>query len=1223
MSKRIQTVTRLCTATVLAVCITARPLTVNAQPGAGSFREAVSVDVETQVIKTLETAREHIVESQWEPAVSILQELIDSSGNTLVPVEPGRYWNSSDYCHLLISQFPAAGLDAYRTRVDAQAELWFESGRQTLDRKLLLRVVNSAFNSSVGDDALWMLGELAFEQGHFAQARQHWSLLVPSQAPETTDPSDAEKPAESRPYPLGYLTHPDPSVAREEILARLILCSVFEGNRSRAQQELAVLRSEFPEATGAIAGQTGKLVGILEGTLRENAVWKQVHQSTRTETAPGGNASRSGIPKAAPKTEQLIWQRDLPVNRFLGPLPRTALEHENSSPYFPLTDGETVFVGGSDSVFAFDLATGQPKWPIDENDEGRIFSNILERPVMPHLPSAGLAWYSLCLHEGRLYARMGPPVMRRSRNEGNTFSEIVGLDVARREGELAFHVTSDVLDPDAESPEATSWSFEGAPLVSGDRVYVSARRGFPEDETVIACFDSNASRLLWRRRVCASLKNASDQFNLIGQNLLTLGDGRLFLDTGTGAIAALDAESGKLIWVVTYQPGEDETAHELSDPRRHGLAPCLFHQGVVYVAPDNSSLLLALDATTGQPVWRQPISDRVLHMAGVVDNRLILCGQAAWALDIRTGQAAWAQRIGFADPAGRGFGRPALSYDFLYWPTHDEILRIDHRLGQITGRIRLREDFGLTGGNLMIADDKLLIVQPEKLIALGRMQNDPPVKVNPEAGTQPQPATASETTRQGTRRADFKQAAYQRPAAGIRNEKREISTPVPDRAQASIQASSAKAVQETDQRSTGSPEQSSVPQDLWPVRQSWQIAVPPGASVRFPECHRATTSVGPIVASGAALKLLNPLNGQEQWTVSTSVPFDQTLSAHNVIAFSASSAVIARSQSDGGLLWRRILSHGAERIELRNGPGWKHLVIITESQATAVNWRTGSNVWQWPAAENHQPASKVAAARFPSDWIFSPDQLLYRPAGSAEHALIEMTNGELFRRGQLWLQPAALLNLPAYGKRSHTAIGGVDSAHNIRMTQLAELGVTWNHPVSGIAHGEPEIITDGQIMVVLEDRQFATRLDVESGQPLWRKSISRHPVESPSRTIQLGSNDLFVISNQIVRSISLKDGTQNWQQHLPSGQWSFQPADQALLCIRNSPLSNTSNAESSGSTIAVLDPSDGRILQRLNFESPIVDGGVSVQSDRAFVRSGDQLIAFEPWPITNVSISVP
>ncbi len=804
-----------------------------AQNTSATFREAVSIDVETQVVKKLETAREHIIEGQWDTAVSILQELIDSSGDSLVPAEPGRYVNTGDYCHLLISLFPEVGQTAYRNRIDAQATEWFETGQQTFDERPLLRVVNSAFNSTVGDDALWLLGELAFEQGRFALARQYWSLLVPSvenhAEPENAEALENRNAADSR---QNYLTHPDPSVSREEVLARLVLCSIFEGDRARAESELAICQVDFPDAAGTLAGTTGKFVQILADVLAESARWSNAEDFAHAQAAPGGRPSRIGLPGPTPRTQELIWRRSIPKNRFHGPASRTALETESPPPFFPLAGHDAVFVCGADSVFAFDLSTGRPKWAIDENDDGSIFSNVLERPVTPHLPSAGLAWYSLCLSEGQIYARTGPPVMRRSRNEGNSFSEIIGLDVAEREGELVFHVTSDVLDPDAESPEATSWSFEGTPLVSDGRVYVSARRGFPEDETIVACFDANSSRMLWKRKLCASLKTAGERFNLIGQNLLTLGDGRLFLSTGTGAIAALDASTGRLLWVVTYQTKGTETPQELSDPRRHGLTPCVYHRGNVYVAPNDANIVYALDATTGQPVWTQQYPDLILHIVGVVDGRLILSGQSVWAVDASTGASAWPQRIGFADPAGRGYGRPALSYDFLYWPTRDEILRIDHRRGNVVGRIRLREDFGQSGGNLVIADGKLLIAQPEGLVALGANSSSSAVSPKSERSfpIHSKPVAMS-TPRMLARR----------PESFVRNVSLQVSS-VEQPAELKVLSELPDSTDRT--FSVGPGDDLSLHARLWPAQRAWHVTLPDKSAVWFPNKQPDSPSVG-------------------------------------------------------------------------------------------------------------------------------------------------------------------------------------------------------------------------------------------------------------------------------------------------------------------------------------------------------------------------------------------
>jgi outer membrane protein assembly factor BamB len=1187
---------------LLTVLQTATFSVTSAQDASGTFREAVSVNAETQVVKTLETAREHIIEGQWDTAVVILQELIDSSGDTLVPVEPGRYSNTGDYCHLLISQFPQVGLETYRNRVDDQAKEWLESGQRTLDETPLLRIVDSAFNSSVGDDALWLLGELAFDQGRFALARQYWSLLVPSAVHQREDanPESIDNGSAAGPL-LSYLTHPDPLTSREEVLARLVLCSIFEGDSVRANSELAVCSAEFPDATGALAGRTGKLVEILADVLLDSGQWADENRFTHAKTAPGGRLSRSGLPGPTPKTQEMIWRKSLPRNRFHGPAARSALETEAPPAFFPLVDKDVVFVCAADSVFAFDLLTGQPKWAIDDNDDGSIFTNVLERPITPHLPSAGMAWYSLCLSEGRLYVRMGPPVMRRSRNEGNSFSEIIGLDVAQREGELVFHVTSDVLDPDAESPEATSWSFEGTPLVSEGRVYVSARRGFPEDETIVACFDANSSRLLWRRKVCASLKTAGDRFNLIGQNLLTLGDGRLFLSTGTGAVAALDASTGRILWVVTYQPKRNDTPQELSDPRRHGLTPCVYHRGIVYAAPDDTNLVYALDASTGQPIWTQQYPDQILHIVGVVNERLILSGQSIWAVDARTGAPAWPQRIGFADPAGRGYGRPALSHDFLYWPTRDEILRIDHRRGNVVGRIRLREDFRQSGGNLVIAGGTLLIAQPDGLVALGEVRASRKSRANPNIDPnlprESLPGSAHRIIKQGEK-SFIRNVSLQLTAVDERS-------PVVASAGISAPPSAGSITKPTGH--------SVEHQKLWPARRAWEATVRDGSDVWFPDQLRQSQSVGAIVSNAGLLQLLDPRDGKERWSASTSEPFNYVVRTGDTLAFVGSTSVIARNVAEGRLLWRHFL-HASDsgRVGIRADSKNGKFLVITDTQVVTLESESGNVVWSWPSSA--QAVSKPAATRFPAEWTFGRKLLLFRPAGSAAHALIDPSDGRLIRRGPLPFSAAALLELPAYGNRSPTAIVGVDSDNHIRMTQLAELGAQWKHKASTTTLGAPELLTNGASLLFVENRQFATRIGVETGKPLWRRPISATPLANVSAMAVLNSSELFAVSNHVVRAFSLEDGSKIWERYVGRGPWKLRLLEGTLICIQSSPRDGELIDEPTNAAIVILDSANGRIVQRLRFDSEINNDDVDVHDSTCIVRSGNQLIGLVAWP---------
>src|SRR4029077_21146921 len=108
-------------------------------------------------------------------------------GDRLAAIEPGRYVNVRSFADILISSMPAEGLKIYRARIDPQARRWFESAKRLRDEEGLEKVVRKAFLSSYGDDALLLLGELAWEAGALARARTYWEKLIPAATPTTAD----------------------------------------------------------------------------------------------------------------------------------------------------------------------------------------------------------------------------------------------------------------------------------------------------------------------------------------------------------------------------------------------------------------------------------------------------------------------------------------------------------------------------------------------------------------------------------------------------------------------------------------------------------------------------------------------------------------------------------------------------------------------------------------------------------------------------------------------------------------------------------------------------------------------------------------------------------------------------------------------------------------------------------------------------------------------------
>ena len=66
-----------------------------------------------------------------------------------------------------------------------------------------------------------------------------------------------------------------------------------------------------------------------------------------------------------------------------------------------------------------------------------------------------------------------------------------------------------------------------------------------------------------------------------------------------------------------------------------------------------------------------------------------------------------------------GYGRGILAADEVLWPTRDKVYRFDQRTAQSKKVIELAP-LGVSGGNLLVADGKLLIANRRELVALGQ-----------------------------------------------------------------------------------------------------------------------------------------------------------------------------------------------------------------------------------------------------------------------------------------------------------------------------------------------------------------------------------------------------------------------------------------------------------------------------------------------------------------------
>jgi outer membrane protein assembly factor BamB/tetratricopeptide (TPR) repeat protein len=676
----------------------------------------------------LRSAAAHAQGGEWAEAVKIYERVIEQFGDKVVALpkdDPGAdpsgesklFVDVRQFCQRRLAALPAEARAIYRERVDPQAERWYRHGVADRDRTLLRRVVEEAFCSSWGDDALELLGDLAFEDGQFAEALAAYRQLVPDQ------PNDRLT-----------LTHPDPSVDVARVAAKKLLCRAVQAENPPTTADLDEFAQRFPNATGALAGRKGSLVQIVREAIAHDqlAVPTQCDERwptfagapTRTRIAPGPidvGSFQWKVPLEPPVAMQLSR---LPSNRF-RPGPRfmeaTPNPSERVLAYHPIVLGDQVIICDDKQIVAYDLnerpvadAGSQTPIPVAWKHEHGGSST----PVATRGGYVGVPYYTLTAFGDRIYARLGPPGGSVRANMVDSLSSVIVAVDQSTDGKLLWKRASKDITLPLRNADGRFAGFEGTPVADARGVYVALTEGGAQTASYVACLDPDKGNVRWIRFLfqAAAPENGMGGLGFgpdLSHRLLSLDGPTLYYQTNLGAVAALDAETGRIKWLATYPRQEHNGASHARD-----LNPAVIHDGLVIVAPKDSTRIFAFDAATGRLVWRttEPSIAEVVHLLGVAKGRLVATGDYVWLIDVKTGKIL--RRSPDKMGGYEGFGRGILAGERIYWPTKNEI----HVLDQVTGLpvedspIRLQERFGTGGGNLAVGDGYLIIAQPDALV---------------------------------------------------------------------------------------------------------------------------------------------------------------------------------------------------------------------------------------------------------------------------------------------------------------------------------------------------------------------------------------------------------------------------------------------------------------------------------------------------------------------------
>ncbi len=652
----------------------------------------------------LEQAQNFVAARQWEDAIDTWRQVMQDHGDKMVKLTDRRYVSLREFCHLQLVALPHEALALFRRRVDPQAAEWYKEGLARRDPARLRQVIDQLFASSWCDDALYALGELALEQADYASARAYLEMIVPSPAPDREDAKASPR-----------LAIPDSQFELADVRARLVVVSILEGSAERAAQELDALVRLHPEASGRLGGRVVNYHDMLSSLLEASGDWPRLDPPFDWPTF-AGSPTRDAAARGAVDVGALAWRAPLPkiedpdttIARSYGFRPRRVAEDSGAMlSYHPLVHRDVVLVNTADQILAMDLHSGEAAWG---HDSAAIYrdSDLPNRPAV-RSNSLGAPRYTMTIHGNYLYARMGAPITSQAAEflAQPDRAYLVCLDL-NAQGRLVWRA-----DVDEEG-----WAFEGSPAADEAGVYVAMRRSGVRPEAYVACFDTDTGRVRWRRSVCAAETPARGQTGECTHNLLTLHESTLYYNTNLGAVAALAVEDGRTRWVTLYRRAQ---AGDLNAPAAHwyrDLNPCVYHRGLLLVAPADSDGIFALDAQSGQMLWETRHASDAVHLLGVGGENLLASGDRLWWIDLATGRINHLWPDG---PSPKGYGRGVLAGKNVYWPTRQEIHVFDQATARHERLIALSALHGdVTAGNLVAGDGVLLIAGAEELVAFSQ-----------------------------------------------------------------------------------------------------------------------------------------------------------------------------------------------------------------------------------------------------------------------------------------------------------------------------------------------------------------------------------------------------------------------------------------------------------------------------------------------------------------------
>ena len=247
------------------------------------------------------------------------------------------------------------------------------------------------------------------------------------------------------------------------------------------------------------------------------------------------------------------------------------------------------------------------------------------------------------------------------------------------------------------------WEYEAESALRSQPTYGNNKIFIGDDLGVLHCIHLNTGKPSWNHAFESQIRSAP-----------VFQDGIIYGQSMSEQVFALDAETGKLLWILKPPPQQNLSMQLAHSP--------VVHKGILYASFSNGSVM-AVESLDGKVIWGRHLGNSQKYYLGaitpiVLEEQLFvpIHGQGLFALGLKTGAIRW--KMDETEVFGLAKGnftesektpQPLMNPRIFLSTLSGKIYALDSQDGKIIWEKALFEDPKVLATNLKLYSDFLLI----------------------------------------------------------------------------------------------------------------------------------------------------------------------------------------------------------------------------------------------------------------------------------------------------------------------------------------------------------------------------------------------------------------------------------------------------------------------------------------------------------------------------------